>query len=51
MNPPMKPAIVPEVGATEFAITSLSSATTCGMAADSEDRKNRFTPSTASTPA
>ena len=51
VKPPMNPAIVPEVGATELAMTSLSSATTCGMAADSADRKNRFTPSTASTPA
>jgi hypothetical protein len=39
----------PAVGDTEFAITSLSSATTCGSAADSEDRKNRFTPSTSRT--
>ncbi len=45
----MNPAIVPEVGATELAITSLSSATTWGRAADSEDRKNLFTPSTTST--
>jgi hypothetical protein len=37
------------VGDTEFAITSSSSATTCGSAADSEDRKNRFTPRTRST--
>src|SRR6516164_7373848 len=41
--------IPPTVGETEFAITSLSSATTCGSAADSEDRKNRFTPSTSRT--
>ena len=34
----------PAVGDTEFAITSSSPATTCGSAADSEDRKNRFTP-------
>ena len=39
----------PAVGDTEFAITRSSSATTCGSAADSEDRKNRFTPSTSST--
>ena len=39
----------PAVGDTELAITSLSSATTCGSAADSEDRKNRFTPSTSRT--
>ncbi len=39
----------PTVGDTEFAITSLSSATTCGSAAESEDRKNLFTPSTSST--
>ena len=51
MKPPRKPAIVPAVGATELAMTSLSSATTCGRAADSDDRKNLFTPSTASTPA
>jgi hypothetical protein len=42
--------MVPTVGATELAITSVSSLTTCGRAADSEDRKNRLTPSTASTP-
>jgi hypothetical protein len=42
--------MVPTVGATELAITSVSSVTTCGSAADSEDRKNRLTPSTASTP-
>jgi hypothetical protein len=41
--------MVPTVGATAFAITSVSSATTCGSAADSEDRKKRLTPSTAST--
>jgi hypothetical protein len=40
----------PTVGDTELAMTSLSSATTCGSAADSEDRKNRFTPSTSRTP-
>src|SRR5215469_17474485 len=39
----------PAVGDTELAITSSSSATTCGSAADSEDRKNLFTPSTSST--
>src|SRR3984885_6931704 len=39
----------PAVGDTELAMTSLSSATTCGSAADSEDRKNRFTPSTSRT--
>ena len=39
----------PTVGDTEFAITSSSSATTCGSAAESEDRKNRFTPRTSST--
>ena len=39
----------PAVGETEFAITSSSSATTCGSAADREDRKNRFTPSTSRT--
>jgi hypothetical protein len=41
----------PAVGDTELAMTSLSSGTTCGSAADSEDRKNRLTPSTSSTPA
>ena len=39
--------MLPAVGATELAITSLSSLTTCGSAADSEDRKNRFTPAPA----
>src|SRR5580658_4131353 len=39
----------PMVGDTELAMTSLSSATTCGSAADSEDRKNRFTPRISST--
>ena len=39
----------PTVGDTEFAITSSSSATTCGSAADSEDRKNLLTPRTSST--
>jgi len=47
--PPIAPTMPPTVGDTEFAITSLSSATTCGSAADSEARKNRFTPSTSST--
>ena len=47
--PPMVAMMPPAVGDTEFAITSLSSATTCGSAAESEDRKNRFTPSTSST--
>jgi len=41
--------MVPTVGATELAITSVSSLTTCGRAADSEERKNRLTPRTAST--
>ena len=41
--------IPPAVGDTELAITSSSPATTCGSAADSEERKNRFTPSTHST--
>ena len=49
MIPPIAPTIPPTVGDTELAITSLSSATTCGSAADSEARKNRFTPSTSST--
>ena len=40
--------IPPIVGATELAMTSLSSRTTCGRAADSEARKKRFTPSAAS---
>ena len=47
--PPIAPTMPPTVGDTELAITSLSSATTCGSAADSEARKNRFTPSTSST--
>src|SRR5260370_7059576 len=47
--PPIAPTIPPTVGDTELAITSLSSATTCGSAADSEARKNRFTPSISST--
>src|SRR5215475_5323058 len=45
----MNATIVPAVGATEFAITSVSSLTTCGRAADSDERKNRLTPRTAST--
>ena len=49
---PVTPATVvtmpPIVGATELAMTSLSSRTTCGSAADSEARKNRFTPRAAS---
>jgi len=49
MIPPIAPTMPPTVGDTELAITSLSSATTCGSAADSEARKNRFTPSTSST--
>src|SRR5215470_11781566 len=44
--PPIVAMIPPAVGDTELAITSLSSGTTCGSAADSEARKNRFTPST-----
>ncbi len=47
--PPIAAMIPPAVGATEFAITRVSSATTCGSAADSEDRKNRSTPSTSRT--
>ena len=47
--PPMVAEMPPMVGDTEFAITSLSSATTCGSATESEDRKNRFTPRTRST--
>ncbi len=43
--------IPPAVGDTAFAITSLSSATTCGSAADNEERKNLLTPSTSRTPA
>ena len=46
--PATEVAIPPTVGATEFAITSLSPGTTCGSAADSEARKNRLTPSAAS---
>ncbi len=48
--PPRKATTVPEVGATAFAMTSLSELITCGSAADSEDRKNRFTPRTSSAP-
>src|SRR5215831_20763334 len=48
-RPPANETTVPTVGATELAITSVSSDTTCGSAADSEDRKNRLTPSTART--
>ena len=48
-TPPIVAEMPPAVGETEFAITSLSSATTCGSAADSEDRKNRFTPRTSRT--
>src|SRR6185437_2933252 len=44
--PPMKATTVPEVGPTEFAITSSLAPTTCGSAADRADRKNRLTPST-----
>ena len=39
----------PTVGDIELAITSSSPATTCGSAAESEDRKNRFTPRMSST--
>src|SRR5215472_16428389 len=49
MMPPIAPAMPPAVGDTELAITSLSSATTWGSAADSDARKNRFTPSTSRT--
>jgi hypothetical protein len=48
--PPIEAMIPPAVGDTALAITSLSPATTCGSAADSEDRKNRLTPSTSRTP-
>jgi hypothetical protein len=48
-TPPTVAETPPMVGDTELAITSLSSATTCGNAADSEDRKKRFTPRTSST--
>jgi hypothetical protein len=47
--PPIAAMMPPAVGDTELAITSLSPATTCGSAADSEDRKNLFTPSTSRT--
>ncbi len=47
--PPIAAIMPPAVGDTELAITSLSSSTTCGSAADSEARKNRFTPSTSRT--
>src|ERR1700722_11956227 len=43
----MKATTVPDVGPTELAMTSSSPATTWGSAADSADRKKRFTPSTA----
>jgi len=49
MLPPMVAMMPPTVGETEFAITSLSSATTCGSATDREDRKNLLTPRTSST--
>ncbi len=52
MPTPTTPATVvtipPMVGATELAMTSLSPGTTWGRAADSEARKNRFTPRAAS---
>ena len=48
MTPATDVTMPPTVGATEFAITSLSPGTTCGRAADSEARKNRLTPSAAS---
>jgi len=38
----------PAVGDTALAITSMSSSTTCGSAADSVDSRNRLTPSTSS---
>jgi hypothetical protein len=44
----MNPTIVPEVGATALAMTSLSCRTTCGVPAETALRKNRFTPRTAS---
>ena len=44
--PPMNATTVPDVGPTEFAMTSSSWRTTCGSAAESEERKNLFTPST-----
>src|SRR5215472_8039085 len=43
--PPMNATTVPEVGATEFAITSSSAPTTCGSAADRAAKTNRLTPS------
>jgi len=43
----MNPTIVPEVGATAFAMTSLSGLTTWGVPALIALRKNLFTPSTA----
>jgi hypothetical protein len=46
-TPPTNPRIVPRVGTTAFAITSLSWLTTCGVPALTADRKNRFTASTA----
>src|SRR5207302_9982957 len=49
VSPPRNEAMVPLVGPTALAMTRVSSATTWGSAADSEDRKNLFTPSTAST--
>jgi len=49
MPPPTDAMMPPTVGDTEFAITSWSLATTCGSAAESEDKKNLFTPSTNST--
>ncbi len=48
--PPMKAMIPPTVVVTALAMTSFCSATTCGSAADSADRKNLFTPKTTSTP-
>ena len=45
-RPPIRAMMPPAVGDTELAITSLSPATTCGSAADSDARKNRFTAST-----
>jgi hypothetical protein len=46
---PIAPRVPPAVGDTELPITSLSPATTCGRAADSEARKNRLTPRTSRT--
>ena len=48
MTPATVVTIPPMVGATELAMTSLSSGTTCGRAADSDARKKRFTPRAAS---